>query len=136
MRLDWSPLGYRSIHVGHVSADCAAPLIRRTETMMRAGQAPIVVFHDMWLVTGYESGFRVNMTKWTDKNKNAVKEVHLLTQSKIVSMAVAVVALTLPGLMAGYSKRQEFDVLAKKIGLPLNPPLPTFSPSPTAGVAR
>jgi hypothetical protein len=103
---------------------------------IRAGQSPFVVFHDMWAVKGYESGFRVEMTKWAEKHRGEVKEVHMLTQSKIVSMAISVVGLALPGLMKGYSQRHDFDVLAKKAGLPLNPPMPVFSASPSAGVAR
>jgi hypothetical protein len=103
---------------------------------MRAGQAPFTVFHDTWAATGYESGLRVEMTKWTEKNKGAVKAVHMLTQSKIAAMAVAVVGLALPGLIVGYSTRHDFDVLTKKAGLPLNPPMPAFSPSSSAGVAR
>lgn len=136
MRVDWANSVYRSIHVGHVSAECAAVLLRRNDAWIRLGQSPFVVFHEMWAVTGYESGFRVEMTKWAEKHRGAVKEVHMLTQSKIVSMAISVVGLALPGLMKGYSKRHDFDVLVKKAGLPLNPTMPVFSASPSAGVAR
>jgi hypothetical protein len=136
MRVDWTHAAFRAIYVGHIAAACAAPLIKRSEAMVRAGQAPFALFHDAWGATGYESGMRVEMTQWTEKNRGTVKELHMLTQSKILSMAVAVIGLTLPGLMKGYSKRQDFDVLVKRAGLPLNPSMPDFSPAPIAGMAR
>lgn len=136
LRLDWGPSTIRATYVGHVMAECAQPLIRRSEAVMRAAQAPFTSFQDAWLVTGYESGMRVNMVEWAKKNPGATKEVHILSQSKIMGMAVAVMNLALGGVVKGYSKRQDFDVMAKRMGLPLNPPMPAFSPSPSAGIAR
>jgi hypothetical protein len=136
LRLDWGPSTIRATYVGHVMAACAQPLIRRSELMMRAGQGPCTSFQDAWLVTGYESGMRVNMVEWAKKNPTATKELHILSQSKIMNMAVAVMNLALGGVVKGYSKRQDFDVMAKRMGLPLNPPMPAFSPSPSAGIAR
>jgi hypothetical protein len=95
--------------------------------MVRAKQ-PITMFHECWETNGLESGFRVDLTEWVKKHPGAVAEIHVLTQSKIVAMAVSVANLALSGLLKGYSKRTEFDVLCKKRGLPLGVPLPTFTP--------
>jgi len=136
LRVDWVRSAIRAIYVGHVAAACAQPLIRHSEAMIRTGQAPFTLFHDAWLVTGYESGMRVDMVEWEKKHPGMTKELHMLSQSKIMGMAVAVINLAIGGAMKSYSKRQEFDVLVKKAGFALNPSMPMFSPSPAAGVAR
>jgi len=129
-RLDWTRDGaVRSIYVGHIGVECAEHIFRRWEALVRAKQR-ITMLHDAWETTGYESGFRVDLTKWTQKNPSAIGAVHMVTRSKLVNMAVSVVSLALPGLVTGYSKRSDFDLLAKKLGLPLNPPIPQgFAPA-------
>lgn len=139
MRMDWAVTsGYavRLTYVGHIATECSQPIIRRYEAMMRAKQTPFAVFNDGWAATGYETGMRVAMVTWTQKNPNATKELHFLTQSKLMNMGIAVMNLALGGMMKAYSKRQDFDVLCKRAGLPLNPQMPEFSPSLPAGAAR
>lgn len=127
-RLDWTREGaLRSTYIGHLMGECADTIIRRWEVMHRAKQ-PITMLHDAWDATGYESRVRVDLIEWGKKNPSAIAAVHILTQSKVVAMSVAVSNLVFPGLVAGYSKRIQFDVLAKKLGFALNPTMPKFTP--------
>jgi hypothetical protein len=130
--MDWSASAVRSIGVGHLQADVAAVTTQRFEAMMRAGRAPFVHYFDAWRSTGYESGWRVGMVAWTQKHPGIQKEVHVLTQSKVVNMAIAVTNLAVRDLVKGYSKRQEFDILVKKAGIPVDPPMPALRASPDA----
>jgi hypothetical protein len=43
-------------------------------------------------------------------------------------MGVSVASLVLPGLLISYGKRQDFDLMLKKHGLPVTIALPAFKP--------
>jgi len=129
-RIDWTRTGsVRIIVVGHASVDVAEVIIRRLDSVLRS-KVRITALYDLWDTNGYESGVRVELTKWGQKHRADVEMIHFLSRSKLANMAVSVVALAMPGLVTGYGKRAEFDVLARKLGFPLNPPMPGgFAPS-------
>lgn len=126
-RFDWKGDALRTLYVGHVDAPMGKALVERWEAMLRTSQS-IVMFVDAWDMTGYESGFRLDSAPWAQKHPTFIREAHFVTRSKIVSMVASVVGLAVPGIVIkSYAKRAEFDVLAKKAGFPLNPPLPQLA---------
>jgi len=128
-RLDWTREGaVRITHVGHLETWCAERVIQRWDALLRSKVQRITPFEDCWDATGYESGYRVLCTGWTKANPGVSGGVHFLTRSKLLNMAVSVVSLALPGMVTGYSKRQDFDLMLKKSGLPVTVAMPDFKP--------
>jgi hypothetical protein len=124
VRTDWNGGTVRFIYVGHIEAAVAPVCIQRWDAALRAAPS-VVMFMDYWDATGYDSAWRVDCTEWGKKNPGRVSQAHVVSRSKLLNMAVSVAGLALPGLVIkSYGKRAEFDVLAKKAGLPLNPPMP------------
>lgn len=124
LRLDWRPDAMRAIYTGLPSGDCADAIIRHWDDARRLKQR-ITMLHDLWEVDGYDSELRVKCTDYGKKYPDTFAAGHFLTKSKITNMALAVVTLALPNLnIQGHGKRAEFDLMAKKFGLPLNPPVP------------
>jgi hypothetical protein len=119
--LDWSGRNIRTIFVGQIGGGCAQALIK----VWSRTKSDFVQFFDYWDATGYESAYRVDTVDWVKKNPGKLVETHVISRSKILNMAVSVASLAVPSVMVkSYGKRAEFDILAKKAGLPLNPPMP------------
>jgi hypothetical protein len=134
VRVDWTPMAVRTIAVGHAQAEAAEAVTRRFEAQIRAGRATFIHFLDVWDYTGHESGFRTGFVDWTQKHPGVQKEVHVLTRSKFMNMAIAVANLALSeSLVRAHSKRTDFDILVKKTGIPLNVSMPAFRPASAAG---
>ncbi len=126
-RLDWSGQALRSIYAGHATAECAATCIRRWEAALHSRQN-INMFHDAWDMTEHESAFRTEITDWCKKNPSVFTGFHILHRSKVVGTMIGVLSLAVPGLKINqYAKRADFDVLARKAGLPLNPAMPPLT---------
>lgn len=125
-RLDWTREGaVRITHVGHIETWCAERLTQRWDALVRAKQR-ITPFEDCWDATGYESGYRIACTAWTKAHPSVTTGIHFLTRSKLLNMAVSVVSLALPGTVTGYTKRQDYDIVLKKFGLPVTISMPEF----------
>jgi hypothetical protein len=123
VRLDWNAATLRAIMAGHTDGACAQVVTQRWEVMLRT--APnLVMFYDLWDVTGYESPFRIQLTEWVNKRRDKITLYHVLLRSKIVAMGASVAALATQSNVKTYTKRPDFDIAAKKAGFPLNPPLP------------
>jgi hypothetical protein len=127
VREDWSGPAIRFTYVGYITAQAAPAYVQRMTSIART-QSRILLFQDFWEATGYDSAWRVECTKWGKDNAAKVAETHILSRSKILNMGVSVVALALPGVVIkSYGKRADFDILAKKAGLPLNPSIPALA---------
>jgi hypothetical protein len=124
MRLDWSRTGaVRILVVGHGHAEFAPPALKRFDLTMRS-LGKLAVLADFWDMPTYDSGLRVELTKWgTTPERRGKFEIHVLSRSKLVTMGVTVASLALAGLTS-YSARMDFDRFAQKQGLPINPPIP------------
>jgi hypothetical protein len=131
-RLDWTRAGteaaMRMTHVGHMEAWCADRIIVRWNALLRLGVKRITNCHDCWEATGYESGFRIKNVAWSKEHPGVHAGIHFLTRSKLLNMGFTVVSLALPGLVNSYGKRQDFDLLMKKLGLPVTVVMPEFKP--------
>lgn len=129
-RLDWTRDGaVRITHVGHIEAWCAERVIQRWDAFLRAKIQHITPCEDCWDATGYESGYRIACMAWTKAHPGAFSSgIHFLTRSKLLNMAVSVVSLALPGMVTGYSKRQDYDLVLRKLGLPVSITMPEFKP--------
>jgi hypothetical protein len=126
-RLDWSGTTIRSMYVGYIEGWCASTLCQRMDAMLRT--APNVnLLVDYWEATGYETAFRTDSVAWAKNNPGKITEVHVISRSKILNMVVSVASLAVPAVMVkSYGKRAEFDIFAKKAGLPLNPSMPKLA---------
>jgi hypothetical protein len=130
LRLDWTRGGaVRAIMVGYASAEMGGIINKRRDAIVRS-KVQLTMLYDMWETIGYDSALRLELTKWGQAHKGEEEMVHILSRSKLVNMGVSVVALAVPERVKGYSKRTEFDVLAKNFGLPLNPPMPAAGAAP------
>ncbi|MEP7121032.1 MAG: hypothetical protein ABJE95_08990 [Byssovorax sp.] len=123
-RLDWTREGaFRTIIIGHAGGESAEVMIRRFEAMLRISPR-ITALYDVWDLTGYDSEFRIELTKWGMKNRASVLALHSVARSKLVNMGLSVANLAMGGIFTPHGKRADFDAIAKRLGLPLNPTMP------------
>ncbi len=124
VRADWSVGAVRLIYVGHIETAVAQVCIKHWAAAMRTAPK-VILFMDYWDATGYETGWRVEATAFAKKNDSKISHSYILSRSKLLNMAVSVAGLAVPSVvLKSFGKRVEFDVEAKKAGLPINPPLP------------
>lgn len=125
LRMDWSGDGIRYTYKGYVESSCGGLVVKRLDAMVRSTPS-ITVLHDFWEASGLDSQVRADLVGWSNRHPHALASVQVLAQSKVVAMSMSVWALTDPGLKI-YSKRPEFDVLCRKLGLPLNIRMPALT---------
>lgn len=129
-RIDWTRSGaVRAIINGYATVDMAEVINRRRDALVRT-KLRITMLYDLWDVTSYDSAIRLELTKWGQAHKEDEDMVHFLTRSKLTNMAVSVVSLAVPGMVLSHQKRADFDIVAKKLGLPFNPPMPPVPAPP------
>lgn len=68
----------------------------------------IVIFDDFSGLEGYTSQARIELTAWTRKNLSKIGGIHILVQSKLVAMGVAVANIAL-GNVSSYTNRAAFE---------------------------
>ena len=125
-RLDWTRQGIvRTIMMGHAGVASAEAIIRRFEVVVRF-TGRITALYDVWDLTGYDSDFRIELTKWGTKNRSTIDAIHATTRSKMVNMGLSVANLAMGGILTPYGNRADFDAVAKRFGLPLNPSMPAL----------
>lgn len=125
MRLDWNRTGaLRIICVGHGHAEFVVPILRRMDELLRAGAPGFMQVCDWFDMETYDSAFRVQHGNWISQHKAQWNGAHVLLRSKLVSMGIAVANLGLGGKINTYTSRPEFDVMCRKLGFALNPPMP------------
>jgi hypothetical protein len=77
---------------GYVDAPHIEHLIGYCDAVLREVPA-IVVFHDWFAVTGYESRARQLMTPWAIRTRAQHTAIHIGVTSQVVRMGISVVAL-------------------------------------------
>jgi hypothetical protein len=77
---------------GHVDAPHIQHLIDYCDAILREVDS-IMVFHDWFAVTGYESRTRQVMTPWAVRTRARHTAIHIGVTSQVVRMGIAVVAL-------------------------------------------
>lgn len=96
---------------GYLDADAARALSAELERRIAASAEPLHVYWDLSAVTNYHSDVRVELTRVFAANRPKVASVVVLTQSKLVTMGVAVANLALGGLVRPVKTRAEFETL-------------------------
>jgi hypothetical protein len=77
---------------------------------------PFEVFNDTARMGAIEPGFRNVLTEWSDSKKPHLRAIHILTITKVVSMAAAVANMLLGGNIKMYSDRAAFEAAFKASG--------------------
>lgn len=77
---------------GYVDAPHIQHLIEYCDAVLREVQS-IIVFHDWFGVTGYESRTRQVMTPWAISTRARHTAIHIGVTSQVVRMGISVVAL-------------------------------------------
>jgi hypothetical protein len=124
MRVDWLPEGgaLRIIIVGHGDGGYGPAALKRWDAALAFGNFALLA--DFSQMNTYDSALRVAMTGWCVAHRGDLNGLHIFVTSKIVAMGVAVANIALKGLIKVHDNRMSFDILAKKLGLPLNVPMP------------
>jgi hypothetical protein len=125
IRFDWTRQGaFLQTIVGHGHGAYVAPFSKMAEAAL-AHTGRLTFFTDFWEMTTYDSALRTGNTQFALKHFAKIDGSHVLVQSKLVAMGVSVGTLATNGLIKGYSKRIEFDILLPKHGLPVKRSMPT-----------
>lgn len=94
---------------GHLSDAYADAWVEATRPLMASGQA-IHVFNDWGAMEGYDSAARRRLTEWSMQHRTQLRGTYFTTQSRIVSMGIAVAgtALALVSVKLESFTRDEF----------------------------
>jgi hypothetical protein len=123
-RLDWMREGVAmQTVIGHGHAAYGAPFVRQSDIVL-GYKGRITYFSDFWEAATYDSALRISQSDWVNKNRAKYDAAHILLNSKLFSMAAAVVNLAVGGWLKSYTNRAEFEKLVVKQGLPAKRPMP------------
>lgn len=93
---------------GHVTVD-AVPFIERAVDRVLAAKDRPDLFIDLDRLTGYDSSFRQEISKWGARMYRRMGEVRVLVRSRIVAMGIAVSNLTAGGKLKPTTRRADFQ---------------------------
>jgi len=96
-------------YTGHISAGVMPTIVTSVDRVLRTRIRPDI-FVDLYEVTGYDSQYRIEVTRWGDTIRERVGTFMLLVRSKLVAMGVSVSNLALGGFMTATAKRSQFDI--------------------------
>jgi hypothetical protein len=122
----WAPVPSVAIMiaVGHGDAEMAPPLAKEIDRLM-AGRRDVLSFFDGAGFTGYDPDFRavLGVQARRQLEQRQVKQVCVLTRSKIVAMGAAVVGLAIGSKHEVFSDVKAFDkrIVAAGAASALNP---------------
>jgi hypothetical protein len=77
--------------------------------VLAAGVVPDI-YVDLEHMTGYDSAYRIAITKWGNTVRDRCGKWMMLTRSRLVAMGVAVSNMATGGTLEATTKRTEFDV--------------------------
>jgi len=121
LRLDHRRAGIvEMIVIGHGHVEFAQPCSRRWEEALRKHDR-LTILADLWMMPGYDSGFRLGLTEWAATHRAQMDPIHVLTRSQLVSMGAAVANLALGGLIKLHTLRTSYDLAVQKLGVPGKP---------------
>jgi len=93
---------------GHMTADVVPFIERSVDRVLAAGHVPDL-FIDLDRLTGYDSDYRQEVSKWGARTYRRLGEVRFLVRSKIIAMGIAVSNLTAGGRLKPTTRRSEFQ---------------------------
>src|SRR5688572_4332279 len=93
---------------GHMTADVVPFIERSVDRVLAAGHRPDL-FIDLDHMSGYDSDYRQEVSKWGARFYRRFGEVRFLVRSKIIAMGIAVSNLTSEGRLRPTTRRSEFQ---------------------------
>lgn len=91
---------------GHLDLDLVERVIAIVETRLAITGRRFETFNDWSELTSHDTQARVRFTSWVQEVRDRFEAVHILTRSRLVSMAVAVANLALDGFLITYGPDQ------------------------------
>src|SRR5436190_710468 len=91
---------------GHINASAVPFIEKAVDRVLETGVKPDI-FVDAADMSGYDSDYRVGVTKWGEKIRKRVGIFLLLVRSKFVAMGVTVSNMMLGGFMTATTKRAD-----------------------------
>lgn len=83
---------YSTRVVGYLSVGLARHIIDYVDPLFEGGR--VLGFHDWFLMTGYDSQSRTQLTEWSLR-RSKLAQINIGTRAKLVTMGVTVAALAL-----------------------------------------
>jgi hypothetical protein len=93
---------------GYMTADVVPFIERSVDRVLSAGHCPDL-FIDLEDMTGYDSDYRQDVSKWGARFYRRFGEVRFLVRSKLIAMGIAVSNLTAGGRLKPTTRRSEFQ---------------------------
>jgi hypothetical protein len=93
---------------GHMTAEVVPFIERSVDRVLAEGHRPDL-FIDLDDMTGYDSEYRQDVSKWGARFYRRFGEVRFLVRSKIIAMGIAVSNLTSEGRLKPTTRRSEFE---------------------------
>jgi hypothetical protein len=93
---------------GHLEASLVPPVLAwRDRAVARLGS--IDIFDDGVDLKSYDSEARVLLTAWGKRNRDKVREHHILFRSRVVAMGISVANLALGGHIQTHTSRAAYE---------------------------
>ncbi|MEO0325147.1 MAG: hypothetical protein AAF447_19465 [Myxococcota bacterium] len=96
---------------GRLSLEVARRILEFTEGRRTPGLA---AFHDWWGVESYDTKARYLLTKWVVTNRQAIREAHVLSRSRLVRMGVSVANISVAGIGVLHDGHESFAEALRK----------------------
>jgi hypothetical protein len=93
---------------GHIGEAVVPFVATAVDRVLASGITPDI-FVDLEHMSGYDSAYRIAITKWGSRVRKQLGQFMLLTRSRLVAMGVAVSNLAVGGSLSATTKRTEFD---------------------------
>lgn len=105
---------------GYATRPIAEAILRAADKALDEYDS-LALFDDWFAVTGYEPDVRKLLTEHTARHRERMVEVHILVNSRLVAMGIAVASILVPGIRT-YSDRQAFErLLARAAAAGISP---------------
>jgi len=108
----WSPRPWllASRVTGHLQRSAAWQIVEHRGQLLPNVEF-LEEFHDWMDMTGYDSASRQELTAHSFEHRNQIKAIHILTDSKIIKMGIAVASIALGDMLKTYARRDGFEGL-------------------------
>jgi hypothetical protein len=93
---------------GHMTAEVVPFIERSVDRVLAAGHRPDL-FIDLDDMSGFDSAYRQEVSRWGSRCFRAFGEVRFLVRSKLIAMGIAVSNLTAGGRLKPTTRRSEFQ---------------------------
>jgi hypothetical protein len=93
---------------GYMTAEVVPFIERSVNRVLAAGHRPDL-FIDLADMSGYDSAYRQEVSKWGSRHQRRCGEVRFLVRSKLIAMGIAVSNLSAGGRLLPTTRRSEFQ---------------------------